>query len=242
VAAKLTENQADRSLESLLKLRRGHWLEYGVEEALRAVERKFIPQLRVSLTHENVPIEGHLDLMLPDEDGRGLTVLELKSAGRLREQVYPIHEAQLYGQLGLLRGLWNRPAFSVGDYSESYSLPELVKRRLGISLPKSADSVSIRGFVLTVSPQAAKPFGPYEPNEAVLEALLRTGTLIWQYLMDIRAGLATLADVLYCSGFQPICGFCAHNQDRPKFQGDYRPELEPELAALTGLKATKSDL
>jgi hypothetical protein len=242
VAAKLAGEQAAPSLETLLKLRRGHWLEYGFEEALVAVRRKYIPQLRVSLRHENVTIKGHLDFVIPDEDGKGLTVLELKSTAKLPEAVYPNHEAQLYGQLGLLSRLWSQPVFSVGDYSASYSFPELAERHLGIKLPKSADTASIRGFVLAVSPQAAKAFGPYEPNDAVLAAMLRSGTAIWQQLTAIRTGQAALEDVPYCAGFQPTCAYCRHNRRCPKFQGDSHPELERELAALADLKAHRSDV
>jgi hypothetical protein len=241
-AAKQTGNQPVQPLGSLLKLRRGHWLELGVEEALRAIDRKHISQLRISLNHEDVPVKAHLDLVLPDEDGRSLTVLELKSVARLREQVNAGHEAQLYGQITLLKELWTQPAFSAGDYSESLSFPELAKRRLGIRFPNSVGSVSIRGFVLTVAPQAAKAFGPYEPNESVLEALLRTGTMIWRHLSAVRAGQASVDDLPWPTGFHLACDWCAHNQDCPKFQGDYHPELEPELAALTNLKAARNDL
>jgi hypothetical protein len=241
-AEKLTVNQPVKGLESLLKLRRGHWLEHGLEEALTAIRRKYISQLRLSLSHENVPIEGHLDLVLPGEDNRSLTVLELKSVACLRDQVSATHEAQLYGQITLLKELWARPAFSSGDCSESFSLPELVKRRLGIALPRSAGSVSIRGFVLTVAPQAAKAFGPYEPNGDVLELLLKTGTRLWQYIASIRAGQATLDDVPWLTGFHLECDWCAHNRDCPKFQGDYQPEFEPELDALTEMKAARNDL
>ncbi len=242
VAAKLTGEQAAPSLETLLKLRRGHWLEYGVEEALGAAGRKYISQLRVSLRHGNVPVKAHLDLVLPGEDGRSLTVLELKSAARLRNEVYPNHEAQLYGQLGLLRALWDHPAFSVGDHSASYSFPELAKRHLGINLPNSSGSVSIRGFVLTVSPQAARAFGPYEPNDAVLTAMLRAGAVIWRHIAAIRSDQAALEDVPHCSGFQPTCTYCAHNRDCPKFQGENHPELEQELTILAHLKASRSNL
>ncbi len=230
------------SLETLLKLRHGHWLEYGVEEALGAAGRKYISQLRVSLRHGKVPVKAHLDLVLPDEDGRSLTVLELKSTAKLPGQVYPNHEAQLYGQLGPLSRLWNRPDFSIGDYSASHTFPELAERHLGIKLPKSAASVSIRGFVLAVSPQAARAFGPHEPNAAVLTAMLRTGAVIWRHLAAIRSGQTTLEDVPHCSGVQSTCTYCAYNRDCPKFQGDSHPELEQELATLVDLKAARSDL
>jgi hypothetical protein len=238
----LDADSQERTLNDLLRLERGHWLELGLEEAFTALGLKFLTQLRISLDHENVPLKGHLDIVLPSEDGRSLTVLELKSTAKLREQVYQSHEAQLYGQISLLRALWRRPAFSIGDQDQAMTFQELVRSRLGLSLPNSAGSVSIKGFVLVVSPEAAHPFGPYEPNDAVLETVLKTGTLLWQHLTAIRAGRETLDDVPHCSGFQPLCGYCTHNRDCPKFLGDYRPELEPELEILTELKETRNDL
>ena len=242
MASKLNGSHQDQPLETLLKQRRGHWLENGIEEAFKAVEQKFISQLRISLDHESVPVKGHLDLVLPDEDNQSLIVLELKSVARLRDQVFASHEAQLYGQTTLLQELWAKPAFSAIDHSESFSFPELAKRQLGISLPDSASSVSIQGFVLTVSPQAAKVFGPYEPNGAVLQALLRTGTQIWQYITNIRAGQMAFNDLPWLTGFHLGCDWCDHNRSCPKFQGENHPELEPELSTLTQLKASKNDL
>jgi len=242
VAGKLAGENADNNLNRLLKLRRGHWLEHGLEEAFQAIKRKYISQLRISLHYENTPVKGHLDLVIPGEDGRSLTVLELKSVGRLRDQVYASHEAQLYGQISLLKELWAKPAFSAGDHAESYSFPDLAKRRLGISLPSSASSVSISGFVLAVSPDAARPFGPYEPNRSVLDALLKTGTRLWRHILEIGAGRETLADVPFGIGFMPLCDYCAYNRNCPKFQGDNRPELEKELTDLAVLKAARSNL
>jgi hypothetical protein len=241
-AAKLASTQPKPTLERLLKLRRGHWVEHGIEEALRAAGRKHISQLQISLRYENVPIQAHLDLVLPAADGRSLTVLELKSVSLLREQIFANHEAQLYGQITLLRDLWSRPVFSAGDYTESFSFPELVKRRLGILFPNSVNSVSIRGFVLTIAPQAAKPFGPYEPNSSVLDALLRTAIQLWKHITSIRAGKSALDDLPWLAGFNLCCDWCDHNRGCPKFHGDCHPELETELTALTELKATRNNL
>jgi len=252
VAGKLAPEPAGQSLEKLLTLRRGHWLEYGIEEALAAVNTKFISQLEISIQQQGVPIKAHLDLVLPDETASSITVLELKSVGHLREQVYGSHEAQLYGQIGLLRQFWSQPVFSVARQfekslsepsgSEYCSFPDLARRQLGIELANDVSSASIQGFVLTVSPNAARAFGPYEPNLDVLDLILKTGRRVWQSLAEIRSGRALLADIPYQQGFAPLCDCCGHNRDCPKFQGGCDSDLEPELTALTDLKAARSDL
>ena len=251
LAQKLDGEPAGQSLVKLLQLRRGHWLEYGVEEALTAAGQKFISQLEISVEHQGVPVKAHLDLVLLDEAARSVTVIELKSAGRLRDHVYGTHEAQLYGQLGLLRRYWGQAAFASDVFvkgasqpvdSEYCSFPELTSRQLGIQLPKDADSVSIHGFVLTVAPQSAKAFGPYVPNDEVLNLLFQTSTGLWSHMEEIRSGRAGLSQVAHQQGFDLLCDWCGHNRDCPKFQGDSHPALEPELSALADLKARRSRL
>jgi len=251
LAQKLDGEPAGQSLVKLLQLRRGHWLEYGVEEALTAAGQKFISQLEISVEHQGVPVKAHLDLVLLDEAARSVTVIELKSAGRLRDHVYGTHEAQLYGQLGLLRRYWGQAAFASDVFvkgasqpvdSEYCSFPELAFRQIGIELPEDVSSVSICGFVLTVAPQAAEAFGPYEPNEEVLNVLLQTAAGLWNHLEEMRSGRGNLNQVPYKQGFDPLCDCCGHNRDCPKFQGGYNSDLEPELTALADLKAARSDL
>jgi len=251
LAQKLNGELTGQSLEKLLTLRRGHWLEYGIEEALTAAGQKFISQLEISIEHQGVPIKAHLDLVLLDEAARSVTVIELKSVGRLRDHVYGTHEAQLYGQLGLLCRYWSQAVFATNVFvkdvsqpvdSEYCSLPELAFRQIGIELPEDVSSVSIRGFVLTVAPQAAEAFGPYEPNEEVLNVLLKTGVSLWNHLEEVRSGRADLNQVAHQQGFDPLCDCCGHNRDCLKFQGDEHPDLEPELAALSSLKKQRGRL
>jgi len=113
LASRLTPENAGLPLEKMLQFRRGHWLEYGIEAPLTALKTKYISRLEISIQHQGVPVKAHLDLVLPDESSKSVTVLELKSIGHLRDQVYGSHEAQLYGQLGLLHRFWNQPVFSV---------------------------------------------------------------------------------------------------------------------------------
>ena len=250
VADKLAPDNPGTTLDRLLPLRRGHWLEYGVEEALSALNTKYISQLEISIQHQDVPIKAHLDLVLLDEVSQSVTVLELKSAGHLRDQVYGSHEAQLYGQLGLLSRYWNDDAFSIDRQlgngvskpvsSDSCSFPELVRRQLGIQLAEDIDLISIQGFVLTVSPKSAKAFGPYLPNSAVLSGLLEAGVELCQKLTEIKAGRAMLDEIAFQKSFDPLCGWCRHNHNCPKFDGPDQLDLEPELAALADLKKRRS--
>ena len=250
VADKLRNDNAALPLEKLIQLRRGHWLEHGIEEALVAASQKLISQLEISIEHQRVPIKAHLDLVLPVEATQSVTVLELKSVGHLRDQVYGSHEAQLYGQLGLLHRFWKQPVFSVTSKfekgacepasSKSCSFPELVRRHLGIQLANDIDSISIHGFVLTVSPNAAQAFGPYDPNDTVLNTLLKISQKLWLQLAEIKSGQAILGDIAYPRSFDPLCDWCRHNHDCPKFAGPDQVDLEPELAALAALKKNRS--
>ena len=251
IASKLAPDDTGMTLGNLLQLRRGHWLEYGIEEALSALNTRYISQLEISIQHQGVPVKAHLDLVLPDESSQSVTVLELKSIGHLRDQVYGSHEAQLYGQLGLLHRFWNQPIFSVARKfektpsepacSESCSFPELAHRQLKIQLAKDVDSISIQGYVLTASPKAAKAFGPYSPNGAALDGLLKTGQELWQRLTVIKSGRASLSEAPYQRSFDPLCDWCRHNQDCPKFDGPDHFDLEPELTALAELKRRRTD-
>jgi hypothetical protein len=47
-----------------MQLRRSHWLENGLEEALKAAGCNFISQLETSIVHQGVPIKTHLILYL----------------------------------------------------------------------------------------------------------------------------------------------------------------------------------
>ena len=187
--------------------------------------------------------------MLLDAAGQSLTVLELKSVKRQRDNVYGSHEAQLYGQLGLLHDYWEQPVFSVRRLEQSLSepvdsdfcsFPELLKREFNLHFPNQVKSISIQGFVLTVSPDSARAFGPYEANAEISEVIMDTAVGIWEHLANIKPGLETLKDVPYQQGFAPLCDFCPINHGCPKFVGLDHPSIEPELAAVAKLKEERT--
>ena len=250
VASKLAVQSPKRSLGKLITLRRGHWLEHGVEEALRALKLKYLAQVEISFQHQGVPIKIHPDLILIDAAEKSITVVEVKSVGHLREQVYGSHEAQLYGQLSALAKFWDKPVFTpqFGNYpnntnnSKAMTFPELVKDQLGVKLPRAANRFTIDGFVLTVSPNAAKAFGPYQPNQEILDMLLGIGVDLWQRISEVQSGQTSLDILPHQTGFSPLCDWCNHNHNCPKFSGIEQPELEPELLNLTNLKEQRSQI
>jgi hypothetical protein len=242
VAGKLADNSADLSLETLLTLERGHWLEFGIEEALRAVKQQFLSQLEINVIHDATPIKAHLDLVLVSPDGSDVTVLELKSMGTIKDSVMPSHEAQLKGQVSLLHEYWNQPVFTVDKCQTPLSFPNLVRHLMGINLENDPDNLELSGFVLTVSPNSAKAFGSYKPERIFLTTLLETGSNLWKAINMIQEGGISLDALEIEEGFSPLCDYCRFNRDCPKFQSDTELNLENELAALAELKAQKNRL
>jgi hypothetical protein len=141
-----------KSLRNLLQLSRGHWLESGIERSLESFGVSFIRQMEIAVRHEAVPVKAHLDLVIPGTDSSSVTVMEIKSAAKSRDCVYESHEAQLYGQLGLLAEYWSEPVFTVCGTDDFVSFPELAGKHLNLNLPDSPDELSVSGFVLTVPP------------------------------------------------------------------------------------------
>jgi len=250
IAAKLNPDGPGRPLETLLRLSRGHWLEYGVEAALSAIKQRYLSQVEISIDYKGVPIKAHLDLVLFDEKSTMVTVIELKSVERLPDQVYGSHEMQLYGQIGLLHQFWGKPAFRVSsglvkkapnpDGSECSSFPDLAKNLLGLHPAFGAGSIRINGFVLTISPKSARAFGPYRPNKQILDLLLSTGSEVWQQYENIQQGSTCLDDVKHQNGFSPLCDWCLFNRDCPKFNGASISGLDDELSRLMALKQQRS--
>ncbi len=52
------------SLQKLLTLQRGHWLEYGIGHAFITQGLHALPQLELSLSYNDVPIKAHFDFVL----------------------------------------------------------------------------------------------------------------------------------------------------------------------------------
>lgn len=269
VASKLASPQDQKNNESLpdddallrtlrreLILQRGHWQESGIAAALKSTGQNLIPQLEIEAACSGTPVKAHLDLTLVHASaGPTVQVLELKSNERLPETLYGSYELQLYGQIGLLELLWNRPCFGLRDEDgrivvRRQTFPQIVRLLFGLDLPTSPKSVAIEGWALCVAMSDAKAFGPYLPNKAMLGHGLRLATTLWNTIKAIRDGAMRLDDVPTCAGFHPLCDWCAVNATCPKFRplniGGQPVELDPEhasaLSRLETLKERKSSL
>lgn len=237
-------------LQRQLVLQRGHWQETGIEKAISAIDGiKHIPQLTISVKIDGVPIQAHLDLTLVwGGNNPAVRVLELKSNARIPETLYASYEAQLYGQVSLLAAYWNTPSFSITDADgntilASKTFPEVSKHCFDVDLPLAADSVDIEGWVLSVSMDSAKPFGPYQPNDYALQACLAKAKDIWGQTQAIKAGSASLNDIPYAKGFHPLCDYCDQNAQCPKFaKAIAHDEYDEELRHLKELKNIAADL
>ena len=221
------------TLQRQLVLQRGHWLEAGLVPAFRANGATLMSQLEISITYGDVPIRAHLDLTLVAEGV--VRVLELKSTARLPDVLSPGYEVQLYGQIGLLHAYWNQPVFGAEDLSPR-TFPQLVQALLGIVLPDTPERVDLEGWVLCVSMNDAKAFGPYGPNATMTDLVLRTAETLWHAMQQGESNLPT------CPGFHPLCDWCDHATGCPKFQANpvSDPALEAELDMFSRLKAEKA--
>lgn len=210
-----------RILSRQIILQRGHWQEHGIEQALAATGVKLIPQLEIAIEHNGVPIKAHLDFTLVWGGQKpAVRILELKSNARIPNSLYASYEAQLYGQVGLLKSCWAEPCFSVPQNElQQVTFPQAIKSLFGVNLPESPDTVDIEAWVLSISMSEVKPFGPYLPDMGMLEACLQTAVGIWRTTEDVRSGNLELNDLDYCRGFHPLCNWCDVNADCPKFNG-----------------------
>jgi len=239
------------TLGNQIILQRGHWQEHGIEQALVATGVKLIPQLEIVTEHNGVPIKAHLDFTLVWGGKRpAVRIVELKSNERIPETLYPSYEAQLYGQVGLLKSCWNKPCFSVPEEHNRIgfagaTFPQAVRWLFGVDLPDAPDAVDIEAWVLSISMVEVKPFGPYLPEENMLDVCLQTAVAIWRTAEDIRSGSLELNDLDYCRVFHPLCDWCDVNSDCPKFQAMTIPEDSAcglKLEELALLKEKKTDL
>jgi hypothetical protein len=242
VLDKLQEDKCPRSLQSLLQLSRGHWLEHGIERALENIGVDYMRQLEISVKHGNSLVKAHLDLVLPASDCRSVTVLEIKSAANKRDYIYGTHEAQIYGQISLLLKLWNEPVFKITSDSSYLNFPELVKSHLKIITPDIPPVSAVRGFVLTVSTGDARAFGPYQPNTIMLDMLLDKAKDIGNLIDDLQSGRIGTHEIPFQSKYSALCDYCPHNHDCPKYSGILSEHCDHILHKLSDLKITRSSL
>lgn len=237
------------SLQKLLTLQRGHWLEYGIGQALTAQHLHLLPQLELACTYKGTPVKAHLDFVLAWDSPRpAIRILELKSTERLPDTLYTSYECQLYGQAGLMAQMWNRKAFTLRDSSgtllhQRLTMPELCKAHFGLHLPTNPSKVDIEAWVLCISMSDTKPFGPYLPNDAMRELCLSTAQTLWGNKQAAQKGQLDMNTMGYASGFHALCAYCDWNADCPKFHdGEHQPEWQADLERLTLLKDSRTAL
>jgi hypothetical protein len=228
----------DNNLQKQLVLQRGHWLEHGIEQALFASNLNFFPQLEITTLHQNVPVKAHPDFVLVWEKPHpAVRILELKSTENLPTTLYSSYEIQLYGQIGLLKSLWNQKAFAGNT-----TFPELCKKKFGISLPTDPEKVDMEAWIVCVSMSDARTFGPYTSDSSMLGICLSTAAALWGNIQQYRNNILDLGQVAYTHDLHPLCSFCDFTADCPKFAGEYHPEWEDVLEKLAQLKKRRSQV
>jgi hypothetical protein len=232
--------QSTDDLGKLLTLQRGHWLEYGISQALHAKHMKFFSQLELYTTHNEAHVKAHPDFVLVwGHPHPAVRILELKSTEHIPDTLYASYEAQLYGQIGLLRSLWNEKIFDKGKIT----FPELCEKSFGIFLPDDPDQVDMEAWVVCIAMSDAKAFGPYLPNKSMLDLCLNTASCLWNNLQSYSSSKMVLNALPYAQGLYPLCSFCECSMDCPKFAGGKScPELESALVHLADLKGQKEHI
>jgi len=239
------------ALKKQLVLQRGHWLEGGIQNALSANGASYLPQLEIEVTlDDGTPIKAHLDFILVSGGDKPMVrVLELKSTENIPDKLYTAYEVQLYGQLGFLFRYWSEPCFNVKSSSgkmlyQGMTFSDLIYDCFGIDLPATPETVDIEGWVLALAMSKAKAFGPYVPDSTMFSLSCKTASKIWQLSDEVYNGKADLRNLDYCKGFHPLCDFCSHASDCPKFIGltITDTEADKQLSELRTLKDQKKDL
>jgi hypothetical protein len=203
------------ALKKQLILQRGHWFEAGIEKAFAANKAKSFTQLEIDAGFDGVPVLAHLDFVLV---GKGaVRILELKSTENLPDNLYTSYECQIYGQLGFLSKYWNEKRFSIRNGTGKMSFPELVRQKFGVDMPETVQKVDLEGWVLCLSMNDVKAFGPYKANDTMTRFCEKTAKAIWEKSEEIRNNNLDLNKIEFCKGFHALCDFCDHSGDCPKF-------------------------
>ncbi len=231
-----------------LRLQRGHWFEAGMAQIFRQQRLPVIEQLEIVTSYQQVPIKAHLDFVFVSAVGQPtVRILELKSCEKIPKTLYSSYETQVYGQVGLLRALWDQPAFGVHGEADSqgrYGLtfPQLCREKFGIEMPAHPSAVDIEAWVLCLSMSDAKAFGPYLPDDTMLNLCLKTAEDLWRNFDELKKNDAGLDHLPTAQGFHPLCSWCEFNADCPKFDGLDQPQWGNALDQLKDLKARQDQL
>lgn len=249
VLAGLSHQQIKKVLMKQITLQRGHWQEYGIQNAINSTRAHCIPQLEISTDYQGVPLKAHLDFtIVRDSPHPAVRILELKSNEHIPDHLYASYEAQLYGQIGLLHYCWNQPCFSVSAVFHQEGIikatfPEVVHHMFDIHLPDNPEDADIEAWVLSISMSDIKPFGPYTHDGAMLRTCFDKAEQLWTEKAKLLSGEISLDDITHCSGFHPLCDFCSVNAGCPKFQSEFLaidPDCDAVLKELAELKGQES--
>lgn len=166
---------------------------------------------------------------------------------RLPDTLYASHEAQVYGQIGLLARCWNRPAFHLKDEAGSprfsgLTFPQAANELWGMTFPDDPAQVNKEAWVLALSMTDARAFGPYLPNGMMLDACLNGAKEVWRWQELGLQGRLDLDSLPVAEGFHPLCSCCDASSACPKFAGQAHPEQEDSVEELALWKAQRSSL
>jgi hypothetical protein len=173
--------------------------------------------------------------------------LELKSCEKLPKTLYSSYETQVYGQVGLLRALWNQPAFGVhGEVGRQgragLTFPQICLEKFGIEMPAHPSEVDIEAWVLCLAMSDAKALGPYLPDDSMLNLCLKTAEDLWLNFDASKDNGEDFGTLPTAQGFHPLCSWCEFNADCPKFDGLDQPQWGNALDQLKDLKARQDQL
>lgn len=207
-----------------------------------------IEQLEIVTSHNGVPIKAHLDFVFVSAVGQPtVRILELKSCEKLPKTLYSSYETQVYGQVGLLRTLWDQLALGVHGEADRHgnsglTFPQICREKFGIEMPVHPSEVDIEAWVLCLSMSDAKAFGPYLPDDTMLSLCLKTAEDLWHNVDELKKNDAGLDHLPTAQGFHPLCSWCEFNADCPKFDGLDQPQWGNALDQLKDLKARQDQL
>ena len=247
IAAKLSAPTAH--MDRLLATQRGHWFESGIKSALVAAKLNHFHQLEITVKRIEGTIKAHLDFTLVwEQPVQAIRILEVKSTEKIPTEPWNSHVIQAQGQVDLLRHYWDKPVFSLRDESgiilhENISFPQLCREQFGLELPANPDDISTESWLLYLSMQEAKAFGPYVYSPESLAEMFGHAQAFQQQISAVLEGRSDLGDLPFPQGFYPLCGHCEYNADCPKFrQGSYQPQWEPAIRKLDELKKRQTEI
>jgi len=256
VGQKLFGNDHDQQLDQhavqaligkQLRLQRGHWFEAGIAQVFRQQRLPVIEQLEIVTSYQQVPIKAHLDFVFVSAVGQPtVRILELKSCEKIPKTLYSSYETQVYGQVGLLHALWDQPAFGVHGEGRhgctGLTFPQICLENFGIEMPVHPSEVDIEAWVLCLSMSDAKAFGPYLPDDSMLNLCLKTAEDLWRNFDASKDNDENFDNLPTAQGFHPLCSWCEFNDDCPKFDGLDQPQWGNALDQLKDLKVRQGQL